>query len=158
MGKKDNSVSSGKDTDVKTRIPIEIFDEIFFRISEGESLLKICKSSHMPPYSTLYRTISNDAELREKFILAKDVGLEKHADEIREICDEDIAYNDHAAVQKQRLRIDTRKWLLSKLAPKKFGDKVDVNHGGQEDNPLQIHTIQRVIIDPKNLNKNQENE
>lgn len=31
---------------------------------------------------------------------------------------------------RSRLQLDTRKWLLSKLVPKKFGDKVDVNHGG----------------------------
>jgi hypothetical protein len=34
---------------------------------------------------------------------------------------------DNAMVQKQRLRVDTRKWLLSKLAPKKYGDKLELS-------------------------------
>ena len=29
-------------------------------------------------------------------------------------------------------------WLAAKHAPKKYGDKVDVNHGGQTDNPLSV--------------------
>ena len=37
---------------------------------------------------------------------------------------------DSGWVQWQRNRIDTRKWIAAKLKPKKYGDKVDVNHGG----------------------------
>ena len=50
--------------------------------------------------------------------------------------------NIAAASQKElanrdKLRVDSRKWLLSKMLPKKYGDKIDVNHGGQSDNPVQ---------------------
>jgi hypothetical protein len=46
-------------------------------------------------------------------------------------------------VQKQRLQVDTRKWLLSKLAPKKFGDKIEVS--GDPANPL-VQRIERVVV------------
>jgi hypothetical protein len=36
-------------------------------------------------------------------------------------------------INRSRLRVDTRKWYLSKLAPKRYGEKVDVNVGGQQD-------------------------
>ena len=45
---------------------------------------------------------------------------------------------DNDVIQRSRLRVDTRKWLMSKMAPKRFGDKVDVNHGAQPDNPLTV--------------------
>lgn len=37
---------------------------------------------------------------------------------------------DNEAVQRARLRVDSRKWLLSKLVPKKYGDKIDLSVSG----------------------------
>ena len=51
---------------------------------------------------------------------------------------------DSGAVQKQRLQVDTRKWLLSKLAPKKYGDRMTL--AGDEDSPLKIEKIERVVV------------
>ena len=51
---------------------------------------------------------------------------------------------DWAAVQKHKLQVDTRKWLLSKLAPKKFGDKLELT--GDPDRPLAIQKIERVVV------------
>ena len=51
--------------------------------------------------------------------------VEVYASEIIELADEPIAPNDNAAVQRARLRVDTRKWLMSKLAPRKYGDRVE---------------------------------
>jgi hypothetical protein len=42
-------------------------------------------------------------------------------------------------VQRSRIRIDTRKWIASKLKPKKYGDKVDVTSDGDK--------IQTPVID-----------
>jgi hypothetical protein len=65
-----------------------------------------------------------------------------------EISDQDVGVavdgkKDWAAVQKHRLQVDTRKWLLSKLAPKKFGDKIEVS--GDPANPL-VQRIERVVV------------
>jgi hypothetical protein len=51
--------------------------------------------------------------------------VERWADEIVTLADEPVAPNDNAAVQRARLRVDTRKWLMSKLAPRKYGDRVE---------------------------------
>jgi hypothetical protein len=57
------------------------------------------------------------------------------ADEILEISDhreeDHTPFTGMNVVQRDRLRIDTRKWLLSKLEPKKYGDKVDVTSGNE---------------------------
>lgn len=58
---------------------------------------------------------------------------------------------DHDHIQRSKLRIETRKWLMAKLKPKKYGDKVDVNHGGQADNPLSVllQEVQGTRLRPK---------
>jgi hypothetical protein len=128
----------------------EAINEIINRVSEGESVHMIIKHNKdkYPTFSTFYKYINNNKDIEKAYLSAKQIGLEKRAQEIEEIADEEIEYNDNAAVQKQKLRIDTRKWLLSKLAPRKYGDKLDLNHGGQDGNPV-ITKIERVIIDPK---------
>jgi hypothetical protein len=50
---------------------------------------------------------------------------------------------DSGAVQKQRLQVDTRKWLLSKIAPRKYGDKVTL--AGDEDNPMKADISVRFV-------------
>jgi uncharacterized iron-regulated protein len=45
---------------------------------------------------------------------------------------------NHDVIARARLRVDARKWAMSKLAPKKYGDKLDVNHGGQAENPIAV--------------------
>jgi hypothetical protein len=50
---------------------------------------------------------------------------------------------DSGAVADKKVQIDTRKWLLSKLAPKKYGDKIEVS--GDPSNPL-VQRIERVVV------------
>jgi hypothetical protein len=66
-----------------------------------------------------------------------------------ELSDKDVEISpdgkkDWAAIQKHKLQVDTRKWLLSKLAPKKYGDKLEVS--GDAANPIAIQRIERVIV------------
>jgi len=91
--------------------------------------------------------LSKDEELSDRYARAKDKQLELMADEILDISDEssedDIFIEEetkegksarralnHEFVQRSKLRVDSRKWLLSKLKPKKYGDKLGVEHSG----------------------------
>ena len=65
--------------------------------------------------------------------------LEAWADEIVEISDESNRdtvltesgeHPDNEWISRSKLRVDTRKWLLSKLMPKKYGDKIETQHSG----------------------------
>jgi hypothetical protein len=69
--------------------------------------------------------LSQDAELADQYTRARELGLEKMADDIIAISD-----NDMGDPQRDRLKVDSRKWLLSKMMPKKYGDKLDVTSGG----------------------------
>lgn len=109
------------------RFSQEIFDEICVRIANGESLRKICKDDKMPSIVNVWRWLNNSEELSKQYARAREEQAELFADEITEICDAEIPVGidgkiDNGAVNQARLKIDSRKWIASKLKPKKFGD------------------------------------
>lgn len=59
---------------------------------------------------------------------------------------EDDLISGKVDVQTARLVSDNRKWLASKFLPKKYGERVDLNHGGQPENPLSVTVIERRIV------------
>lgn len=109
------------------RFSQEIFDEICVRIAEGESLRKICKDDKMPSLVTVWKWLNNSEELTKQYARAREEQAETFVDEIQEISDAKIPLDafgkiDNGAVNQARLRVDSRKWIASKLKPKKFGD------------------------------------
>jgi hypothetical protein len=93
--------------------------------------------------------MNDDAALAHEYARAREDLHEVIAAEIVAIADQPVGSTesgatDTGAVQKQRLQVDTRKWLLSKLAPKKWGDKLELS--GDQQHPLAIQTIERVIV------------
>ena len=118
----------------------EMCAEICARLSEGESLRSICRDSHIPHMVTVLRWVGSEehADFRNQYAEARAVGLEHKADEILEIADAEIAAGDSTAVAKQRLQIDARKWVLSKLVPKKYGDAATLSIGNKDEKAFAI--------------------
>jgi hypothetical protein len=110
-------------------------DEICLRLSEGESLRKICLSDHMPVKSTVFTWLLADKVFQDQYARAREMQADAIFDEMLDIADEigDDTYLDsngnertnNEVVQRSRLRIDTRKWIAGKLRPKVYGDKAD---------------------------------
>lgn len=70
------------------------------------------------------------------------------AEEVIEISDAPILFEgvpDNALVQQARLRSDNRKWMLSKMLPKQFGDKVEASIVGDPDQPI-VTRIELVAV------------
>lgn len=119
----------------------EIGDEICFRLSNGESVRTICRDDHMPVMSTVFYWIQHNKEFSEQYAKAKESMLECLASEIVEIADDSrndfyekalkngevAVVGDNELVNRSRLRVDTRKWVCERLAPKKYGPKSDLN-------------------------------
>jgi hypothetical protein len=115
-----------------TKFSQEIFDEICVRIAEGESLRKICKDEKMPSLVAVWKWLNNSEELVKQYTRAREEQAETLVDEIIDISDEkkDDTFLDkdgnevinHEAIARSRLRVDSRKWIASKLKPKRFGD------------------------------------
>lgn len=114
------------------RFSQEIFDEICVRIAEGESLRKICKDEKMPSLVAVWKWLNNSEELVKQYTRAREEQAETLVDEMIDIADykKDDTYLDEngkeiinqEVIARSRLRVDARKWVASKLKPKKFGD------------------------------------
>jgi hypothetical protein len=137
-----------------------IADAICTRLADGESLRNICLDDNLPNISTVIRWLSDPdrAEFCAQYMRAREAQADKLAEEILQIADDGLndtyvdedgkTRTDHDVVARSRLRVDARKWLASKMAPKKYGDKIAV--GGADDLPaLQIAKIERVVVDKK---------
>lgn len=108
-------------------------------IRQGIGLQKSAKN-HGTTDTTFNRHCEKDADLALRYARAREAQGELYADQIIEIAD-----NPEIPADQKRLQIDARKWQASKLASKKYGDKIDLNHGGQPQNPLTV--IERRIVD-----------
>lgn len=131
----------------------ELADLICNRLTEGESLRKICLDEGMPHAGTVCRWLVKHPAFREQYTLAREAQAELHADEIVEISDdghndwmekhfgEDTRWVENGeAIRRSALRIDTRKWVASRLLPKKYGDKLAVG-GDKTMDPIQTTDV-----------------
>jgi hypothetical protein len=127
----------------------ELAREICIRMAGGETLRQVCRDDHMPAASTVRGWVVDNVDgFSEHYTRARTLLAEHWADEILEIADGSVERTmegrlDGADVQQKRLQVDSRKWLLSKALPKVYGDKLDLNHGVQPENPLAT-LIQRI--------------
>lgn len=107
----------------------ELFNTICDRLSEGESLRKICEDAEMPSKSNVLKWIRDSKELQDQYARAKQESSDAWAEEMIDIIKD--TKEDSNAIQKARLQIDTMKWLMSKQKPKKYGDKLDLTSDGK---------------------------
>ncbi|MBP0998465.1 ubiquitin carboxyl-hydrolase [Serratia fonticola] len=116
----------------------EVADDICALLASGESLLKVCKRPGMPDKSTVFRWISAHEEFRDKYAKATEARADAIFEDMFSIADE--VAEDAAAVGKARLRIDTRKWALARMNPRKYGDKVTNEIVGKDGGAIQVET------------------
>ena len=96
---------------------------------EGLSLRRSCIENGVP-LGTFLGWVDADQALADQYARARAILIEHMAEDTLDIADEAVGTTDNGgtdsgAVAKQRLQVETRKWLLSKLAPKKYGDKIE---------------------------------
>lgn len=117
-----------------------LFDEIIKDISENNIPLSKALKGKLS-FRTFYELIEEDAIKKYAYAHACETRADHIFDEIIEIADDssnDIEYTEHGEKQnaefiaRSRLRVDARKWCLSKMNPKKYGEKVDVTTDGKE--------------------------
>lgn len=110
---------------------------------DGLSAFKACQAAGVPQ-STFNRWVDADAKLAEDYAHAREDLIERMANDVLELADSEVpetgdGKRDWQAIQQRKLQVDSRKWLLSKLAPKKYGDRLEL--AGDKENPLQVQTI-----------------
>ncbi|MDR5772092.1 MULTISPECIES: terminase small subunit protein [unclassified Caballeronia] len=114
--------------------------EICKRIALGDSLRTICDLDSMPDQTTVYRWLREREDFRQQYARAREDQAEHYLDEIITISDDSSRDTIHGEdrdmpnsewIARSRLRVDARKWAMSKLAPKKYGDKLDLTSAGE---------------------------
>lgn len=114
------------------------------RIMEGQSLKEVCEDPRMPSVRTVTRWFADPrlADFREMYYFSRRIQAEIRVDEIFEIADNtsndwkekfDKDGNflemvpDGEAIQRSRVRIDTRKWFAARLVPRLYGDRKEID-------------------------------
>ena len=133
--------------------------EICQRLIEGETLKSICSSEHMPQCGTVFRWLADEKHktFSDMYAHAREAQMEAMAEEILEIADDsagdELVDKDGNAranseyIQRAKLRVDTRKWIMSKIAPRKYGEKQTVDQNvTMKDEVTDTEAARRVAL------------
>lgn len=153
MSKRKSAYSQSYDSGERIRLAEQVLDLI-----STMGTVKACKTAGVP-VSTFTDWVKTEETWTTKYACARVDYIENMAQQVMDISDEKPGTNekgstDTGAVQHQRLRVDSRKWLLSKLAPKRYGERLTV--AGDEAAPLKVEQITRIVVDPANDDKGKE--
>lgn len=127
------------------RYTLEIAAEICHRVANGETLTRICHDPHLPSRSTVTRWLTDEtkAEFLSRYGTARGLQTDFYADDIVDIADdasrdwtertngegEAIAPTlNHEHIQRSKVRIETRQWIMERLNPKKYGQRTKLEH------------------------------
>lgn len=121
--------------------------ELCEAMADGANLTDWCRAMDFA-YTTVFRWAADDTERANLYARARSDRADKLADEIIAISDDgfndtykDAKGNvviDHDVVARSRLRVDSRKWLASKLRPGSYGDKITTEVSGPGGAPIAI--------------------
>jgi hypothetical protein len=136
----------GQGTKYASKYDPKLVEAMLAQIAEGNPASKVCKEHNVSRNS--FNEWVKRKEWSDKYARAVDDRAYKIFEEILEIADdksEDVIiidgkkYMNSEYVQRSRLRIDARKWFLSKMLPRKFGEKIDITTNGGEMAPVVIN-------------------
>lgn len=126
-------------------------DRICEEMAIGRTLPDILRDEGMPEMRWVWRALESDEAFRLSYARAREARTELWAEGLIEIADDgrNDTYldengnkrTDHDVVARSRLRVDTRKWLASKLLPKVYGDRVTTELTGEGGGPVQVATV-----------------
>ncbi|MEN6644605.1 MAG: terminase [Armatimonadia bacterium] len=160
MAKQAEKPKAGKGGERKAREPVydpaKFVDEICDWIAQGKTLRDYCRQEGKPHYTVVYEWRLNDDEFAQRFARARDIGHDAIAEECLAIADESAfdaiegedgtLRTNSEVIQRSKLRVETRLKLLAKWSPKKYGDKLDVNHSGHIAQPTDLTDDQLAAI------------
>lgn len=134
----------------KTLYTKELAETICERLAAGESLISICRDPNMPSDWTVRKWALDGVDGFDlAYARARDLGYDRVGDELIALADETrigtittvkpngVETKTADMVERARLQIETRKWVLERMLPKKYGNKVQTEHSGG----LRIETI-----------------
>lgn len=123
-----------------TKFTQKLADEICEAIALGNSMRTVCEQDGIPALSTVFRWLRENESFQKQYSRACEERTEAMAEYMLDISDD--GRNDwvrtrggyivnRESTERSKLRIETRKWLMAKMKPKKYGDKVDFTSDGE---------------------------
>ncbi len=128
----------------------EITALVCAQIAEGKSLRSILDhDDKLPSVRTFLDWIGEATELATQYTRAREAGYLLLADELVAISDENYTTAEdgtrerlsNEAIARNRLRVETRKWMLAKMLPKIYGEKLQTEHTGKGGGPIQLAAV-----------------
>lgn len=104
-----------------------VVDLLCERISSGMGISEVCAMEDMPAKATVYAHMASDDAFRTRIARAREAQQDAEADLCVDLADSATA-EDWQVI---KLRIWARQWRASKLSPKKYGDKLELEHAGK---------------------------
>jgi len=120
------------------------------QIAEGKSLRSILDDDDkLPSRRTFFEWLEGAPALATQYTRAREAGYQNLADEIVDIADENYTTAEdgtrerlsNEAIARNRLRVETRKWMLAKMLPKIYGEKLQTEHTGKGGGPIQLAAV-----------------
>lgn len=126
---------------------------IIERVASGESLKSVCADPRMPDKRTVLHWADKDVDgFRTRYALAMDFRAQGIFDDMLEIADSiepgkrvkknhkgtEVTIGD--MVERSKLRIDTRKWILARMSPKRYGEKITQEISGPDGGPVKTES------------------
>ena len=97
-------------------------DTVLDRLSKGDNLLKACERAEIESPTRWYGLLSSDSALADTYARAREASWQVLGEQFLALADdESIEPNS------RRIRVDARKWILSKVLPKQYGDRITVD-------------------------------
>lgn len=128
----------------------EMGSKICAELAQGKSLRKVCLPDEMPAIATIFNWFRAYPEFLAQYARAKEESTEAMNEMILDLGDEAIELAQTtdpkasgAVVQAVKLKADNLKWVMSKMKPKKYGDKIDMTTNGK-DLPTPIYGGQSI--------------
>ena len=102
-----------------------VIEQIMSQLETGKSLVQVCKQEHMPDRDTVSRWMRDEPGFAARYAHARAMQADTLFAEMASIEDKVTvgSMDSHAA----RVVLDSMRWRASKLAPKVYGDRLDVN-------------------------------
>jgi len=116
----------------------ELALDICTQLAEGKSLRAICKQEEYPTLSTVMLWVAQRPEFSEHYAHARELQSETMADDILFIAD------NEEDVNRAKVQIDARKWIASKLKPKKYGNFQQIEEISKQEHSIAPDTLAAV--------------
>ena len=127
----------------------ELAEEICNKLSLGETLRAVCRDIGIHEATVRNWVVDDRHNFATQYARSRDIGLDCMADQLIDIAD-DSSMDDfdpttgkinQESYQRARLKVDVRKWYLSKLAPKRYGDRMTNVHTGPEGGAIRFSAM-----------------